>query len=50
MMLMKGRKWSDPKTALIHGKQWQYLVQDARARVNKSFGRSDVAVQMVPWG
>ena len=50
LMLMPKRHWSDAKTAMIHGKRWQYLLQEARARVRKGFSSAEVSVEMVPWG
>jgi hypothetical protein len=49
LMLMPNKSWTDEKTSLYHGKQWAYLVNQARARANKSFGRANIHVQMVGW-
>jgi hypothetical protein len=49
LMLMPKRPWSDDGRAQYHGKQWEYMVNSARARANKSFGRADTIVTPSPW-
>lgn len=49
LMLLPDRKWTDLKTGEYHGKQWNYLLNAARAGRVKGFGRTDVSVQMRPW-
>lgn len=49
LMLMPERNWFNEKMAAYHGKQWEYMLNNARARTNKGFGRADVRVQQRPW-
>lgn len=49
LMSVPGVPWTNDKKAEYHGKQWEYLVNAARARANKGFGRADVAVVQRPW-
>ena len=49
LMLLPDRVWSDAKTATMHGRQWEYFLYLARAKVNKGFGRGDLAVKLRPW-
>ena len=49
LMTMPKRPWSDDKHAQYHGKQWEWLVNTARARANKSFSRANISVVPAPW-
>lgn len=49
LMLMPKRPWSNDKLAQYHGRQWEFMVNAARARANKSFGRANVVVVPQPW-
>jgi hypothetical protein len=49
LMMMPKRPWSNDKLAQYHGKQWEWLVNGARARANKSFSRANLSVQPAPW-
>jgi hypothetical protein len=49
LMMMPKRPWTDEKRAAYHGKQWEYMVANARARANKSFGRANINVVPAPW-
>lgn len=49
LMTMPKRPWTDEKRALYHGKQWEYMVNTARARANKSFSRANISVVPAPW-
>lgn len=48
LMLLPDRKWSDDKTGVYHGKQWEYHLNLARAKARHGFGQSDVQVQQRP--
>lgn len=49
LMMMPKRPWTDEARAQYHGKQWEYMVANARARANKSFGRANISVVPAPW-
>ena len=49
LMLIPDRVWTDPEKSLYHGKQWTYLLNAARARANKGFGRASINVVPRPW-
>jgi len=49
LMMMPKRPWSNEKLAEYHGKQWEYMVNSARARANKSFSRANLSVVPAPW-
>lgn len=49
LKVLPGRRWSDDKTAMYHGKQWEYFVYQARAKANKGFSRAPIHVRMNPW-
>jgi hypothetical protein len=49
LMSMPKRPWTDEKRAQYHGKQWEYMVNLARARANKSFSRANISVVPSPW-
>ena len=49
LMMMPKRPWSNDKLAAYHGKQWEWLVNSARARANKSFSRANINVVPAPW-
>lgn len=49
LMAMPGRHWSNDKLALYHGKQWEYFLNNAKARANKGFGRASISVAQRPW-
>lgn len=50
LMMMPGKPWADEKKALFHGKQWEYLLREARVRANKGFNRAPTQVAMRSWG
>lgn len=49
LMAMPKRPWSDDKKADYHGKQWEFFVNNARARANKGFSRAVISVTPKPW-
>lgn len=49
LMMMPDRPWSNDKLAMYHGKQWDYLLYNARAKANKGFSPASVSVKMNPW-
>jgi len=49
LMMMPKRPWTDTARAQYHGKQWEFMVNTARARANKSFGRANISVVPAPW-
>lgn len=49
LMLMPNRPWSNDKLSTYHGKQWDYLLYNARAKVNKGFGPASIGVTPRPW-
>ena len=49
LMLIPDRPWTDDQKSLYHGKQWTYLLNNARARANKGFGRTNISVNNRPW-
>lgn len=49
LTVLPGRKWSNEKTSAYHGKQWEYMLYQARAKANKGFGRTSLSVKMKPW-
>ena len=49
LMMMPKRPWTDEKRAEYHGKQWEFMVNTARARANKSFSRANISVVPAPW-
>jgi hypothetical protein len=49
LMMMPKRPWTDEKRAEYHGKQWEYMTANARARANKSFSRANISVVPAPW-
>jgi len=49
LMVMPGRVWSNEKLALYHGKQWEFYLNNARAKANKGFSRAPIYVQQRPW-
>lgn len=50
LMMIPDRVWTDDNKSLYHGKQWAFLLNSARARANKGFGRANINVAMRPWG
>lgn len=49
LMMIPDRVWSDDKKSLYHGKQWTFLLNSAKARANKGFGRTNITVNQSPW-
>lgn len=49
LMLMPNRSWTDQKLAMVHGKQWTYLLSCARIRATKAYNVDDTAVEMRPF-
>lgn len=49
LMIMPGHNWSNEKLALYHGKQWEFHLNNARAKANKGFGRTPIFVTQRPW-
>lgn len=49
LMMMPKRPWTDETRAQYHGKQWEFMVNSARARANKSFSRANISVVPAPW-
>ena len=49
LMMLPNRVWSNDKLALYHGKQWEFFLNNARAKVNKGFGRAALNVRQRPW-
>jgi hypothetical protein len=49
LMMMPKKPWTDPERAKYHGAQWEFMVNTARARANKSFGRANISVVPMPW-
>lgn len=49
LMMIPDRPWADDQKSLYHGKQWTFLLNNARARANKGFGRTDIKVTNRPW-
>ena len=49
LMLMPERSWTDEKTGAYHGKQWTYLLNNAKTRVSRDFNTGSQAVQMRPF-
>lgn len=54
LLMMPGRSWSmgdkqSAATAQYHGKQWTYLLNAARHRVNTSYNAQSLSVQMRPF-
>ncbi len=50
LMMLPDRVWTDDQKSLYHGKQWTYLLNAAKARANKGFGRADINIVQRPWG
>ena len=49
LMSMPKKPWTDTEHAKYHGAQWSFMVNSARARANKSFGRANLTVVPMPW-
>lgn len=49
LMTMPERSWTDLKTAAYHGKQWTYLLSEAKVRVSRGYDIGSQAVQMRPF-
>lgn len=49
LMMMPKRPWTDEARAKYHGAQWEFMVNSARARANKSFSRANTTVVQAPW-
>lgn len=49
LLIMPGRNWSNEKLALYHGKQWEFHLNNARAKANKGFSRAPIFVKQRPW-
>jgi hypothetical protein len=49
LMMMPKKPWSNPTLGEYHGKQWEFMVNSARARANKSFSRANLTVVPQPW-
>lgn len=49
LMFMPNRSWSNEKQAIVHGKQWTYMLSSARIRATKAYGVEDTAVEMRPF-
>ncbi len=48
LMLMPNRVWSNTQLGAVHGKQWTYLLNDARISAEHGYNTSDVFVQQRP--
>jgi len=49
LFMMPKKPWTDTDRAKYHGAQWEFMVNSARARANKSFGRANLTVVPQPW-
>jgi hypothetical protein len=48
LMTMPNRNWTDDKMAVYHGRQWSYLLAQAKARANQHYNIGDLSVEMNP--
>jgi hypothetical protein len=48
LMTMPSRTWSDAKSAQIHGKQWNFMLNAARVRANRSYNQMSASITMRP--
>ena len=48
LMLMPERPWTSDKLALYHGKQWSYLLNDAKASAVRGNNTASIGVAMRP--
>lgn len=49
LLLMPQRSWSNPKLGEFHGKQWTYLLNNAKARATLGYNQGSVSVEMRPF-
>ena len=49
LLAMPNRSWTDAKASLLHGKQWTYLLNNARDRAARGYNEADLAVTMRPF-
>lgn len=49
ILAMPNRSWTDAKGAMVHGKQWSYLLNAARDRAQRGYNSADLTVQMRPF-
>lgn len=49
LMGMPGRAWSSEKESVKHGKQWTYLLYEAKDRAQRGFNKADLSVKMRPF-
>lgn len=48
-LMIPNTSWTDSKMSLFHGKQWANLVNEAKIRANKGFGRNNISIKQAPW-
>lgn len=49
LLLMPQRSWSNPKLGEFHGRQWTYLLNNAKARATLGYNRGSISVEMRPF-
>jgi len=49
MMTMPNRSWTDGKLGVFHGKEWAFLLAEARDRALRGFSRADLCVDPIPF-
>jgi hypothetical protein len=49
LLLMPDRSWYDEKTGMYHGKQWTYLLSQARDRAERGRNADVLSVEMRPF-
>lgn len=49
LLVMPGHSWSNEKLAAYHGRQWEFHLNNAKARANKGFSRTPIFVTQNPW-
>lgn len=48
LMMMPGRVWSNAQLAQSHGKQWNYLLNEARINADHDYNVGDLMVAQIP--
>lgn len=49
LMSMPERAWTSDKESMKHGKQWTYLLNEAKDRAQRGFNKADLSVKMRPF-
>jgi hypothetical protein len=49
LMALPNRSWTDAKAAMLHGRQWTYLLNSAKDRADRGFNVDSMSVEMRPF-